>query len=113
MGKYNKKHEWGACEFVYTNGWHGKKRGDICGARGMKRANGKYHCTQHKEDSIAKVRQLYYPRGIKALARQEARLQARKKVYGIMDNNVAVGTEEEHRPSFFSSLIHAACSIVS
>ncbi len=113
MGKYIKKHEWGPCEFVYKINWEGKKCGDRCGARGLKRQDGKCLCTKHNPGRIAQMRYRCRIKGIMTLARQEARLQARKRNYGVTANHVAVETEENGPRLFGEGIISKECSIIS
>ena len=113
MGKYTKKHEWGPCEFIYKINWNGKKAGEFCGGRSLRRPDGKYFCACHRPDRREHVMHLHRLKAIKIFPQQEARLQARKKMLGLSGKDIAVGSEPEVTRPIFDKLLDVARNVIS
>ena len=81
MGKYIKKHVWKPCEFIYKVNWMGKEPGDTCSVPSRRCHEGKYFCWLYNPKRVMLAKKAGIMKGIRTIARQEARLEARKKAY--------------------------------
>ncbi len=94
MGKYNKKHEWHPCEFVYSRACSGKNPGDTCSKPARMSYDGKYYCFYHKPPRMQSIRTSEKRRKVEHLKIQRERLKKRMLDLGVELTDTAVNTFE-------------------